>query len=685
MLPGVNMPRRRNVGKQKLFASLLTDSSNEASPSVRLERPAVGRHPRGKATRGKAKKKLREAVQPLSSSDTVWSSGLENYQLHISVERAKPNVQLATDVIESNARPFCMPSTSALPPYRLVVSDANSASISAENFERKSRSVASEVEQSDSWHVNHNYPKCVLSSTPVVPNKAIAGRRLSDIPELSVIENASQVLDENALCVVQQYLMFLRLEAGYNGGTFLFANSTIDFSLQMAKHPSGKPLPNAESPVKLGSKTTGANVLLSMGNQTDDDLSKDLFSGYCPIFKVQQEGEAVKSECLQNAEHLEERAPSPQLDEFTGPTKCAEEQKCVAALDADSQISTCQRGRRNRTRTLLDKVLGVCNQTDVIPWEEALSDSQLSSCMKIGEGSYCEVFLIPFEQHECCVKVIPMDNPQVPHKMVKNSNADLVPEILISLKLRQLCEDDRWLTPNLLRLHKVRCVRGRYPTQLITAWDKFAAEQISENDRPHIFEDDQHFVLLYLEEGGVPLDRFKEMSVKNMESIIKQAAITLGILERVMKFEHRDLHVGNVLVKPTKALTIDYIVDGKAVNIPSAGVVAYVVDFTLSRLAIGRRVIFSNISSHSRIFDGYGDAQFDVYRAMRELTKEDWQTFSPMTNVLWVKYLINYGLTMKYGSRILSKKAAKRLLTLLKLVDKCNACDELLSVKGFCC
>ena len=57
--------------------------------------------------------------------------------------------------------------------------------------------------------------------------------------------------------------------------------------------------------------------------------------------------------------------------------------------------------------------------------------------------------------------------------------------------------------------------------------------------------------------------------------------------EKALKFEHRDLHWGNVLIKETEDKMISYMIDGEAREISSAGIEVKIIDFTLSRLEKG--------------------------------------------------------------------------------------------------
>lgn len=56
---------------------------------------------------------------------------------------------------------------------------------------------------------------------------------------------------------------------------------------------------------------------------------------------------------------------------------------------------------------------------------------------------------------------------------------------------------------------------------------------------------------------------------------------------QALRFEHRDLHWGNVLVQPTTETSVAVTLNGTTHHIPSEGVRATIIDYTLSRMEIG--------------------------------------------------------------------------------------------------
>ncbi|RUS12818.1 hypothetical protein BC937DRAFT_86936, partial [Endogone sp. FLAS-F59071] len=114
---------------------------------------------------------------------------------------------------------------------------------------------------------------------------------------------------------------------------------------------------------------------------------------------------------------------------------------------------------------------------------------------------------------------------------------------------------------------------------------------------------------------------------------------------------HRDLHWGNVLLRPLNSegdsgrveVTLG---NGRTAVVPTHGVRACVIDYTLSRMEKkvegefwSRSLQFIYLPLHISILfysciPHTGDYQFDIYRLMLSETKGDWRGFYPRTNVL---------------------------------------------------
>lgn len=61
-----------------------------------------------------------------------------------------------------------------------------------------------------------------------------------------------------------------------------------------------------------------------------------------------------------------------------------------------------------------------------------------------------------------------------------------------------------------------------------------------------------------------------------------------------MKFEHRDLHWGNILVSKTDEEQFCYVIGDRCLIVSSEGIDAVIIDYTLSRMEAGIFLIFFN-------------------------------------------------------------------------------------------
>ncbi|CAH6785964.1 serine/threonine-protein kinase haspin [Phodopus roborovskii] len=288
-----------------------------------------------------------------------------------------------------------------------------------------------------------------------------------------------------------------------------------------------------------------------------------------------------------------------------------------------------------------EKVYGECNQEGPIPFHDCLSKEKLEHCKKIGEGVFGEVFETITDQTPVALKIIAIEGPDLVNGSHQKTFEEILPEIIISKELSLLSDEVYNRTEGFIGLNSVHCVQGPYPPLLLKAWDRYNATKKSANDRPDFFQEDQLFIILEFEFGGVDLEqmRGKLSSVATAKSILHQITASLAVAEASLHFEHRDLHWGNVLLKKTNLKEIHYTLNGKTSTIPTRGLQVNIIDYTLSRLERDGIVVFCDISNEEDLFTGEGDYQFEIYRLMRKENKNCWGEYHPYNNVLWLHYL----------------------------------------------
>jgi serine/threonine-protein kinase haspin len=171
------------------------------------------------------------------------------------------------------------------------------------------------------------------------------------------------------------------------------------------------------------------------------------------------------------------------------------------------------------------------------------------------------------------------------------------------------------------------------------------------------------------------LEGFKFEKIQEIRSVICQVACALALAEEKAQFEHRDLHLGNVLVKrlEDEEQLIHFEV-GDAISFPADGVICSVIDYSLSRVsAPGEdQVLFRDLDCLPWLFEGDDtlDTQFSVYKEIKAAkgAERNWRDFCPKSNVLWMNFLLERLVLKQRNSK--AKKPKKMFDELLGLARR---------------
>ncbi|KAI6242949.1 Non-specific serine/threonine protein kinase [Aphelenchoides fujianensis] len=298
--------------------------------------------------------------------------------------------------------------------------------------------------------------------------------------------------------------------------------------------------------------------------------------------------------------------------------------------------------------------------------------------LKLGEGTHAEVFQAKtIAGEDVALKIVPFtvdedDLVTMNGDTMKTCDA-ITSEAVISHQLSGLTDGIRNNTDGFVRVVRMSVVKGDYPAALLKAWKVFKktrkegglqrlpghlrlARTPLLGHRPHVGR-------------SVPGDPTNE---NEAVSIMLQTMLALMVAEKEYEFEHRDLHVGNVLVEKTAPGDIcSYCLDGREIAIHAHQCRVKIIDFTLSRLNTRDfGIVCLNLDSDEDLFTGDGegvkggDYQFDIYRKMREANGNDWSAFTPVTSVFWMHYL-----SKKVFSKLKGKKKGERGKELQRIFD----------------
>ncbi|VDK56619.1 unnamed protein product [Anisakis simplex] len=298
-----------------------------------------------------------------------------------------------------------------------------------------------------------------------------------------------------------------------------------------------------------------------------------------------------------------------------------------------------------RARDFKREVLFLCGQKAPIQWTSIKKFLNISSAKKLGEGTYGEVFSATCNGKETAVKIIPIDGSTLlADGQRQNEYAEVQLEIVVSKELSELAvEDGGYSTEGFIKLLNCCITKGKYPKKLLSAWDSYANERDSYNLNPEAFPASQCYCVLAFELGGRDLEVYDVRSIEVAYSIMVQIITALAVAEDRLQYEHRDLHVGNVLVSEGSDHQLrTELISSQKVQIKMCGVSVKIIDFTLSRLKKGRTTIFRELANEEDLFTGEGDLQFDIYRLMKKANRNNWAVFNPKTNIMWLVYLSRF-------------------------------------------
>lgn len=294
---------------------------------------------------------------------------------------------------------------------------------------------------------------------------------------------------------------------------------------------------------------------------------------------------------------------------------------------------------------------------------------------KIAQGSYASILRMSSKSEPemyTIWKLLPLKNSKFwNHSLCVN--ATLIQDAATEIMALELMND----IPGFVQLRSATVQQGVPTALLLKIFENWT------NDHPEDFEDvdwgeDPLWLLAEMTDAGTDLETLLSKGLPSYTFLNKQrkgarlnleqawdifflTAEALAHGEQYARFEHRDLHPGNVCIKKRDKKTksrprspsVEY---PKSQHVPTyTDIEVTIIDYTLSRAIVGGDQVLAPSMQDEELFKQRGkkpndQRQYDMYRWMRDIfegtphpegdTSELWKASIPMTNVRWLHHLL---------------------------------------------
>ncbi|KAF2673335.1 hypothetical protein BT63DRAFT_421494 [Microthyrium microscopicum] len=327
------------------------------------------------------------------------------------------------------------------------------------------------------------------------------------------------------------------------------------------------------------------------------------------------------------------------------------------------------------------------NPTPFSDWSSSLEPH--FNIIKIAEASYGEVYRLKLKARhplftvsdESVLKVLALKPPPTNRKKTKAQQnkedfMSAVDNVAAEVKLLQRMAD----IPSFTNFRDVRVLRGRPSPVFAKAWAAFNEEREEEDksvfpdpSKKTAYSPDQLWAVIEMQDAGKDLEHICLKNVFAVWDVFWGVTLALAKGEQEAEFEHRDLHMGNICVKPRKEDDEIGAENARVRNVHGklgfTGLEPTLIDYTLSRAeTFGRDergrtvplVEFLDLTTEGALFeaDATYEYQYEVYRYMRsamyfsdalaEYNEDDaaesgrtWAGFHPQTNLVWLHFILH--------------------------------------------
>ncbi|KAL8946023.1 MAG: hypothetical protein Q9222_007524 [Ikaeria aurantiellina] len=292
---------------------------------------------------------------------------------------------------------------------------------------------------------------------------------------------------------------------------------------------------------------------------------------------------------------------------------------------------------------------------DFDSWAETWCD--LCHFEKIAQGSYGAVYRIESKAQPGTFtigKLLPLKLRQSGRRNDHTPIQDAANEVLLTSTLDQV--------HGFVEFRKAEVLKGRLPESLVAAsaaCDTKHPDHLPTRWKATCRAKTTLWLFIEMSDAGTDLETAlvndlpsgsflqtsrsgrKCISAYQIRDIFWQVASAVAVAEKKLEFEHRDLHLNNICLTLPRTASEG---GGTELWTETPSVLVTIIDYTLSRAKPDpSSTIFNDLDQQDGLFDGEGHPQYEVYREMKATIgqhDQNWESFQPMTNVLWLNHLL---------------------------------------------
>ena len=305
-----------------------------------------------------------------------------------------------------------------------------------------------------------------------------------------------------------------------------------------------------------------------------------------------------------------------------------------------------------------------------------------NSCTLLAKGHYGRVYSFTEKVNNKDVKVVLKksslsDNYKLGKVVYHRQYKYILPDVSISLSLSHLkafprssyyCENFANILSNHFVFEDIK--QKRHLITEMSFVEKLIHNLKHISPKRGMSPKQRRHLITKMSYAGKPIWKLRSISPKTAISLARQLIASLAVAESALEFEHRDLHLGNVLVLKTNSKSVNFKMNGKSFTVELNGFKLNIIDTTFSRITFRNEIHFTRLAKTPTTIAKTESSKLSynlwIYKKQCQLTDNDWSRFCPKSNIYWTHLQLKHIFKMTKKSIFNQRYESKNDIRLLE-------------------